>query len=185
VILGRSVTGILHLLNGTPIDWYSKRQDTVETATYESEFVAARIATDQIIDLRNTLRYLGVPLRTVSCMFDDNQSVMTSSTLPHSALSKRHNALAYHRVREAVAAGIIRFTHIDRRYNPADILSKHPGFQQFWPTLQPLLFWYGNTMNCNSWRDTGDPRHPEHTRGKGECYGADSIEVVCGKIGEM
>ena len=31
---GREVMGVLHLINGTPIDWYSKRQDTVETATY-------------------------------------------------------------------------------------------------------------------------------------------------------
>ena len=29
---GRSVTGILHFLNGTPIDWYSKKMATVETA---------------------------------------------------------------------------------------------------------------------------------------------------------
>ena len=48
---GRAVTGLLHLVNGTPIEWYSKRQATVETATYGSEFVAAHIATDQIIDI--------------------------------------------------------------------------------------------------------------------------------------
>ena len=47
---GRAVTRTLDLLNGTPIDWFSKRQNTVETATYGSEFVAARIATDWIID---------------------------------------------------------------------------------------------------------------------------------------
>jgi len=57
---GKSVTGILHLINKTPIDWFSKKQATVETATYGSEFVVARTCTEQIIDLRNTLRYLGV-----------------------------------------------------------------------------------------------------------------------------
>ena len=41
---GRSVTGILHFINATPIDWFSKRQSTVETATYGSEFVAASVA---------------------------------------------------------------------------------------------------------------------------------------------
>jgi hypothetical protein len=39
---GRSVTGILHFLNGTPIEWYSKKMATVETATYSAEFVSAR-----------------------------------------------------------------------------------------------------------------------------------------------
>ena len=31
---GRAVTGVLHYLNKTPIDWFSKKQGTVETATY-------------------------------------------------------------------------------------------------------------------------------------------------------
>ncbi len=38
---GCSVSGILHLVNQTPFDWYSKKQSTVETATYGSEYVAA------------------------------------------------------------------------------------------------------------------------------------------------
>jgi len=140
LVSGRSTTGILHLLNGTPIDWYSKRQATVETATYGSEFVAARIATDQIIDLRTSLRYMGIPVND-SYMFGDNQSVITSSTIPHSKLNKRHNAVSYHRVREAIAAGILKFYHIDGSINPADMLSKHCAYPQFWPLLQPLLFW--------------------------------------------
>src|SRR6187200_1336076 len=60
-LTGRSVTGILHMLNATPIDWYSKKQSTVETATYGSEFVAGCIYIDQVIDLWTTWRYLGVP----------------------------------------------------------------------------------------------------------------------------
>ena len=40
----------------TPTDWFSKRQGTVETETYGSKFVAAKTATEQIMDLRNTLR---------------------------------------------------------------------------------------------------------------------------------
>ena len=93
----RSVTGVLHLLNQTPIVWFSKHQGQVETATYRSDFVSARTAVEQIIDLRYTLRMLGVPLDGPSWLFGDYQSVITSSTLPHSTLSKRWNALSYHR----------------------------------------------------------------------------------------
>jgi hypothetical protein len=42
MVTGRSVTAILHFLNQTPMDWYSKKQTTVETATFGSEFIAAR-----------------------------------------------------------------------------------------------------------------------------------------------
>ena len=93
---GKTVTRCLHLVNQTPIDSYSKRQATVETATSASEFVASKTATQQFIDLRHTLRYLGVPIKTKSYLFGDNMAVVTSSTLPHSTLGKRHNILAYH-----------------------------------------------------------------------------------------
>jgi hypothetical protein len=145
MLTGRSVTGILHLCNQTLIDWYSKRQATVETATFGSEFTAARIAVDQIIDMRTTLRYLGVPVNEKSFMFGDNQSVVTNSTIPHSSLNKRHNALAYHRVREMIAADILGYYWIDGKHNPADVVSKHWGYQQVWKLLQPLLFYSGNT----------------------------------------
>ena len=53
-------------LNHTHIDSYSKRQATEETVTYGLEFLASKTATEQIIDLRHTLRYLGVPIKTKS-----------------------------------------------------------------------------------------------------------------------
>jgi hypothetical protein len=38
-------------------------------------------------------------------VFCDNESVVKNSTAPESILKKRHNAIAYHRAREAQAAG--------------------------------------------------------------------------------
>ena len=90
MLSGRSVTGILHFVNKCPIDWYSKKQGTVEAATFGSEANAARTATEQIIDLRGTLRYMGVPLRESSYMFGDNKTVIDSGSLPHAKLHKRH-----------------------------------------------------------------------------------------------
>ena len=97
-LTGRSVTGILHLVNKTPIESYSKKQPTVETATYGSEFVAARTCVEQIIDIRTTLRYLGVPIRSKSYMFGDNKSVVDSSMQVDTKLHKRHTILSFHRV---------------------------------------------------------------------------------------
>jgi hypothetical protein len=56
LVTGRSITGILVMLNNTPIRWVSKRQKTVETSTYGSELVASRVATELIIEVRNMLR---------------------------------------------------------------------------------------------------------------------------------
>jgi hypothetical protein len=145
--MGRSVTGILHLVNKTPADWFSRKQATVETATYGSEFIAARICIEQIIELRMTLRYLGVPIRERSYMFGDNKSVVDSSSQIYAKLHKRHNMLSFHRVREAVASGMVTFQFIPGDVNPADILSKHWGYSQVWPLLKSVLFWKGDTAS--------------------------------------
>ena len=140
---GASLTACLHFCNHTPTDWYSKKQATVETATYGSEFVAAKTATEQIMDIRYTLRYLGVPIRSKSYMFGDNRSVVTSATLPNSTLSKRHNILAFHRVREAIAAKIIDFHWIKSENNLSDMLSKHWEHSKIFPMIQNLLITCG------------------------------------------
>jgi hypothetical protein len=146
MLTGKSVSGILHLFNKTPVDWYAKKQGAPVTATYGSEFVAARTATEQVIDHRLSLRYLGVPIKE-SLMFGDNESVVNSSTMPAGKLHKRHIALSWHQVRESIAAKTLRFVHIPGAINPADMLSKHWGYSQTWTQLQALLFWEGDTSD--------------------------------------
>ena len=148
-VTGRSVTGIIHLLNQTIVHYLSKKQPLVETATYGSEYMAARIATEQIMDLRNTLRYLGVNLVGPTYMFGDNKTVVDSSSKPKSKLHKRHVLLSYHRVREAIAAKVIKFVFIDGNINPADILSKLWGYQQIKTRLKAMLFWKGDTADIS------------------------------------
>ena len=62
MVTGRLVTAILHLIQKTPIDWFSKNQATVETVTNGSNFISGRICVDQVVDLRTILCYLGVPV---------------------------------------------------------------------------------------------------------------------------
>jgi hypothetical protein len=152
-INGRSVTGILTLVNQTPIEWYSKKQATVETATYGSEFIATKTAIEKSIEDRTLFRYLGVPIVGKDYMFGDNESVVNSSTRIDSKLHKRHNALSYHKVREAIAAGFTAYYHVASEHNLADVLSKHWGYNDVWMLLQALLFWKsGDTA------DIPDPR---------------------------
>ena len=145
MITGHLVTSILHFLNKTPINWFSKKQATVKMATYGSEFIAARICIDQVVDLRLTLWYLGVPIREQSYMFRDNKSVVDSSSWPHTKLHKRHNALLFHCVHGAIASKFVNFTFLDGMYNPANVVSKYWGYQQVWTMLNLTLFFHGDT----------------------------------------
>ena len=55
-------TGILLYVCNAPIIWYSKRQNTVESATFSSKFVALRVCKELIVALRYKLRMFGVPI---------------------------------------------------------------------------------------------------------------------------
>ena len=139
LVTRRSTTGIINFVNGTPIRWYSKRQNAVESSTYGSEFVALRIATELIIGLRFNLRMLGVPLLGPANVFCDNQSVVTNSTIPSSMLKKKHNAISYHKVRESIAASILRIAKEHTSTNLADILTKPLAGPQFKMLISHIL----------------------------------------------
>ena len=117
------MTGILVFLNNIPIRWICRHQKTVETSTYSSELVAARVATEIVMELRYQLRMLGVPIDGPAMMYGDNQSVVLNTTVPSSVLKKKHHACAYHRVREAIAAKILIFKHIPSKENLANVLT--------------------------------------------------------------
>jgi hypothetical protein len=89
------------------------------------------------------IRYLGVPIKGKLYMFGDNQSVVTSLTIPHSKLNKRPITLLYHWVQEAIAAKVLDFLHIDGKTDPANVLSKYCGHIYAWPHLKWLFFWQG------------------------------------------
>ncbi len=136
----RSVTGVIMLLNNTPVYWLSKRQKTVETSTYGSELIAARIGVDLIIAMRYKLRVLGVNLEERSTMLGDNMAVILNTTLPSSSLKKKHLACNYHRVREAIAGKIVTFGKIDTKDNISDVCTKPLAAPEFIPKVSNYMF---------------------------------------------
>ena len=118
----------------------------METAVYGSEFMAGRIAVEQIMELRYMLMMLGVPIDGPAYLFGDNLSMITSSTIPSSSLKKRHNMLSYHRVREAIASGILNLFHIPGTENPADVMTKTLNHPKMWKLTKQFM-WYSEKVH--------------------------------------
>ena len=57
---GKSITGIIHILNQTPIKYFCKLQNIVETTTYGSEFIATKQCAEQVRELQETLKFMGI-----------------------------------------------------------------------------------------------------------------------------
>ncbi len=83
---------------------------------------------------------LGIPIEGPANVFCDNKSVVTNSTIPTSTLKKKHNSIAYHRVREAVASNILRIAKVKTEENLADILTKPLGSTKLHAMIQKILW---------------------------------------------
>jgi hypothetical protein len=93
----------------------------VETSTYGSELVASRIDTELILEVRYILRSMGVALNGPAFMLGDNMSVVLNNTVLSSDLKKKHNAIANHRMKEAITARIMWLTFNKSEENVSDV----------------------------------------------------------------
>ena len=119
----RSRTGFIVFVNSAPVYWYSKRQNSIETSSFGSEFVAMKQACEYLRGLRFKLRMMGIPVTEPCFVMGDNQSVLSNISIPSSMLKKKSNSIAYHFVREGTAKDEWRFQYIKSANNPADILA--------------------------------------------------------------
>lgn len=120
----RSQSGILIFINKAPIIFYSKKQNSVETSTFGSEFTAMKQAIELLKALRYKLRMFGVPISGPANVYCDNEAVHKNVAIPSSVLNKKMHSISYHCCREAVAAGIVRVAKEDTTTNLADLFTK-------------------------------------------------------------
>jgi hypothetical protein len=120
----RSRTGFLVYLNCAPIYWFSKKQASVESSSFGSEFVAMKQCCEYLRGLRYKLRMMGIPCEGPAYIQGDNQSVLANTTIPDSTLKKKNQSIAYHFVREGAARDEWRTTYVNTHDNESDLLTK-------------------------------------------------------------
>jgi hypothetical protein len=82
---------------------------------------------EQMIDLRNTFRYLGVPIKDTSYLFGDNVAMVQRSWM--------------------VAGGFIELHHIRLATNLADVLTKNWSHGSVYDLLRPVFHHAGNAAS--------------------------------------
>ena len=120
----RSQTGVLLFFNRTPILWYSKKQNTFDTSTFSSEFIALKTATELVEDLRYKLRVFGIPIEGPTNIFCDNESVYKNMSTPELTLKNNNVSISYHKCREDVATRVARIAKEGTATNLADMFTK-------------------------------------------------------------
>jgi hypothetical protein len=135
LVTRRSLTGLIAFVGSTPVEWFSKRQGAVASSTYQAEFSALRTAVEEAQSLRYMLRCLGIPIpfdgSAPTRLFGDNFSVIQNANDPDATLKKKHVAISFHVVREAIAAGVVAPYWLKGKHNVSDIMTKQITSQAF------------------------------------------------------
>ena len=71
------------------MQWFSKKQSTVETLVFGAEFVTMKQGIDALQGLRYKLRMMGIPISGPSYIYGENMSVVHNTSRPESVLRKK------------------------------------------------------------------------------------------------
>ena len=81
-------------------------------------------------------------------VFGDNLAVILSSQNPAADISKKHVAISFHTVREAIAACIIEPYWLKGKFNLSDIMTKQIPKPEFMGHCD-YIFWHPNFHICD------------------------------------
>ena len=128
LVTRKSITGLLAYVGSTPVLWFAKCQGSIAFSTYATEFSTLCTAIEEAFSLRYMLRCLGCHLPAAGqCptrIFSDNLSVILNAQNPACDLSKKHVAISYNVVHEAIASGITECFWLKGCWNLSDIMTK-------------------------------------------------------------
>ena len=126
----------------------SKKQNSVESSFFGSEFTAMKQCTEYLRDLRYKLRMMDIPVVGPVYIHGDNQSVLVNITIPDSILKKKSQSICYYFVREGVARDEWRTVYINTNNNPADLLTKPlPSGKKRKSFICKILYWIFDKKN--------------------------------------
>jgi hypothetical protein len=140
-ITRRSRTGFIIFMNSAPIIWFLKKQNTVESSVFGSEFVAMKTGVKTLQGIQYKLRMMGIAISGPTYGFGDNMSMINNKSKPDSQLRKKSNSICFHAVREAVAMKEILMAHEPSVTNPADLFTKVlPGDERREAIVRQVLY---------------------------------------------
>jgi hypothetical protein len=120
----RSTSGWLIFVNGSLVDWGSKRQNSISLSANEAETMAASLASQRIQNFRNTLADLGWKQTEPSPLLSDSKGAKALADNPIMKGMARHITRRELYVRELTKKNVLRVYHVQTELNVSDMLTK-------------------------------------------------------------
>ena len=129
--------------------WHSKIQTEVALSSTEAEYVSLSESLRDAIPMMQLIKEIQqrgfeVPTTTpvVHCrLFEDNSGALELARVPKMRARTKHMNLKYHHFRDFVARGLVTIHHINTKEQPANVLTKPLGDEDFVKHRLTLLGW--------------------------------------------
>jgi hypothetical protein len=122
----RSNAAYIIMMNGGPISWKSRRQNSVALSTSEAEYMAASEVGKEILYRRAILRDVGHTQTAPTNIYQDNLASIAVYTDPVRRKSSRQIDIRVHFCRQLWAAGVMRLVPLRTHLMVADALTNSP-----------------------------------------------------------
>ena len=123
-ITSKSTYGYLFTMAGGPVNWKSKKSNTITLSTMETESDTLTEIIRKTQWLRNLYSELNRPIKSPTLVLKDNQSTIKAAKNPTLHNQTKHTLLKYRYIKEAKQAGIFNILYIDTKRIPANGLTK-------------------------------------------------------------
>ena len=130
----RSRSGYVFQFGNGLIAWSSKGQKCTAQSTTKPEYIAACMATKEVVWLRRLLTSIGYPQQEPTPLLGDNQSAIRLVKNPEYHKRTKHIDIQYHFIIEKFESGEIDISYISTDQQVADIMTKalpHDRFERF------------------------------------------------------
>ena len=111
-------------MNISLVQWFSKKQPTVEISVFGTDFVTMEQGMDAPKSLRYKLKIMSITISGFSYIYGDNMLVAHNTTKPETVLKKKCNSVCYNTVHELVAIRESLVRHIPSSKNVTDLMTE-------------------------------------------------------------
>nr|CCA21616.1 putative polyprotein [Albugo laibachii Nc14] len=127
----RSTSGIMVMVNGTPVVYKSRLQKSVALSSAEAEYMAMSMCGANILWVKQILLEMGHPFEGPIQLFVDNQSAIAIPRNDRYQSRAKHIDIRHHFIREHVKFGNIELEYITTKLQLADFLTKAVATKHF------------------------------------------------------
>lgn len=120
----KSSSGYLFELGNNTISWLSKKQTTVALSSTEAEYIAAALASQELLWLRQLLIDLDIPCTEATTIFEDNQGCIKLVCVGKMNARNKHIDIRHHHLRDLQTKGIMDLKYCSTDEMLADVMTK-------------------------------------------------------------